>query len=51
MLDRLRKANDFFLLKNLVKLNGVVEIDETYIGGENGNRHKDKKVPHCQGRN
>lgn len=51
MEDRLRTANDFFLLKNLIKLKGIVEIDETYIGGENGNRHKDKKVPHCQGRN
>ena len=32
------------------KLKGVTEIDETLVGGENGNRHWDKKVPGCQGR-
>jgi hypothetical protein len=31
-------------------LGNVVEIDETFVGGKNGNRHKDKKVPNCQGR-
>lgn len=50
MLDRLLTANDFFLLKNLIKLKGVCEIDETYTGGKNKNRHWDKKVPHSQGR-
>jgi len=29
---------------------GDVEIDETYVGGSNTNRHWDKKVPHSQGR-
>jgi len=49
--DRLRNANDFFLLlKNREKLKGVSEIDETYVGGKNGNRHWDKKVPNSQGR-
>ena len=31
-------------------LENEVEIDETYLGGSNSNRHKDKKVPNSQGR-
>ena len=35
-------------IKDMLK--GSVEIDETYVGGKNKNRHWDKKVPRCQGR-
>lgn len=35
---------------NVEVLNGMVEVDETYVGGKNKNRHKDKKVENSQGR-
>lgn len=49
MLHRIRKAfgitND-----NNDSINGAVEVDETFVGGKNKNRHKDKKMERCQGR-
>lgn len=32
------------------KLDGEVELDETFVGGKNKNRHRNKKVKHSQGR-
>jgi transposase-like protein len=32
------------------KLTDTVEVDETFVGGKNKNRHKDKKVEKSQGR-
>ncbi len=31
--------------EEFLKLTGVVEVDETYIGGKNKNRHRDKRKP------
>ncbi|MFT4967344.1 MAG: transposase [Candidatus Deianiraeaceae bacterium] len=31
-------------------LSNIVEVDETYHGGKEINKHKDKKTPHSQGR-
>ena len=36
--------------ENDYSLEGEVEIDESFAGGKNANRHKDKKVERCQGR-
>lgn len=47
LLQRLR-----FLMsgENGSTLENVVEMDETYVGGKNKNRHSSKKVKHAQGR-
>lgn len=41
--ESMRKENDYMV-------EGEVEIDETFAGGKNKFRHKDKKVEKCQGR-
>ena len=47
MLQRIRKCFEF---ENNNILNNSVEVDETYIGGKNKNRHANKKVENSQGR-
>lgn len=47
ILQRIRKC---FEIENNSVLSNEVEIDETYVGGKNKNRHKNKKVKNSQGR-
>lgn len=47
MIQRIRKC---FGYENEGELSGITEIDETFVGGLNKNRHWDKKVKQCQGR-
>ena len=47
MLQRIRKC---FGIENHNDLDNDVEADETYVGGKNKNRHKNKKVKSSQGR-
>ena len=47
MLHRIREC---FFCENDYKLDGEVELDETFVGGKNKNRHHNKKVKHSQGR-
>ena len=47
MLHKIREYMDY---ENDHQLCEEVEIDETFVGGKNKNRHKDKKVEKCQGR-
>ncbi len=48
MLHRLRYAFDHPEFKKI--LGNEVEVDETYLGGNNKNRHSSKKVENSQGR-
>ena len=46
----LHKIREYMDCENDHQLSAEVEIDETFVGGKNKNRHKDKKVEKCQGR-
>lgn len=48
--NMLHKIREFMKYLNHKPVSGEVEIDETFVGGKNKNRHKDKKVEKCQGR-
>ncbi|NDW17568.1 IS1595 family transposase [Dysgonomonas sp. 216] len=48
MLHRIRKC--YGQPQEDAQLQGEVEIDETFVGGKNKNRHWDKKVKNSQGR-
>lgn len=48
--NMLHKIRDYMKSQNNQAVSGDVEIDETFVGGKNKNRHKDKKVERCQGR-
>jgi transposase-like protein len=48
MLQRIRAM--FGHVDEEQQLTGTVQLDETFVGGKNKNRHKDKKVEKCQGR-
>lgn len=46
MLHKIRSL----IINNESVMQGIIELDESYIGGKNKNRHKDKKVKNSQGR-
>ena len=48
--NMLHKIREYMDCENQHQLSAEVEIDETFVGGKNKNRHKDKKVEKCQGR-
>lgn len=46
----LHRIREIYKEKHEEKLTGVVQLDETAVGGKNKNRHKNKKVKNSQGR-
>lgn len=49
MLHKIRKALGITNGGN-TEFEGEFEVGETFVGGRNNNRHKDKKVEKCLGR-
>lgn len=48
LLQKVRRT--FYDNIHSIKLHGEVELDETFVGGKNRNRHANKKVKNSQGR-
>ncbi len=48
MTQRIREC--FSMTNDSVEMDDDVQLDETFVGGKNKNRHKDKKVANSQGR-
>lgn len=48
MLMKIRKC--FGMKDDEQPFEGEIEVDETFVGGKNKNRHRDKKAPKCRGR-
>lgn len=47
MIKRIQKCLNF---EDEILLEGVIQVDETFVGGKNKNRHYNKKVPKSHGR-
>lgn len=45
-----QRIRNCFCLPQEEMMDGVVEVDETFVGGKNINRHKNKKIKYSQGR-
>ena len=45
-----QRIRETFTIRTNDKLTGEVELDETFVGGKNKNRHWNKKAKKCQGR-
>jgi len=47
---RMLKHIRISLVQDSIPFEGIIECDETFVGGKNKNRHADKKVKNSQGR-